>query len=118
MDHFPLLTLIAAVAAGTSALAALHLARRLRAAQRLLKKGVIDAAPVAVALELAAPVPGNPGRGISQQIFEASGTLMLLMDREGRIERFNPACEHLTGWSESEILGRPYWEALIPAAPK
>lgn len=39
---------------------------------------------------------------------------MLLLDRQGRIERFNPACEKLTGWSEAEVLGRPFWEILIP----
>lgn len=53
---------------------------------------------------------------IPQAIFDASGALMLLMDRDGRIERFNPACEQLTGWSEADVLGRPFWEMLIPSA--
>jgi PAS domain S-box-containing protein len=52
---------------------------------------------------------------ISQAIFGASGALMLLLDRQGRVERFNPACEKLTGWSEGEILGQPFWDRLIPS---
>jgi two-component system sensor kinase FixL len=52
---------------------------------------------------------------ISQAIFNASGALILLIDRSGNIERFNPACERLTGWSEAEVRGRPFWDRLIPA---
>lgn len=51
---------------------------------------------------------------ISQAICDASGALMLLLDRQGCIERFNPACERLSGWSAAEVIGRPFWEVLIP----
>lgn len=51
---------------------------------------------------------------ISQAIFGASGALILLLDRQGRIARFNPACEKLTGWSEAEVMGQPFWDKLIP----
>ncbi|HEX3132235.1 MAG TPA: PAS domain S-box protein [Planctomycetota bacterium] len=51
---------------------------------------------------------------ISQAIFGVSGALMLLMDRQGCIERFNSAGELLTGWSEAEVRGRLFWDVLIP----
>lgn len=56
----------------------------------------------------------SPMDAISQAIFGASGALMLLIDRHGRIERFNPACERLTGWSEAEVRGQLFWDKLIP----
>ena len=41
--------------------------------------------------------------------------LVVVLDREGRIVRFNHACENLTGYSEDEVRGGPFWERfLIP----
>jgi PAS domain S-box-containing protein len=36
-----------------------------------------------------------------------------VLDREGRIVRFNQACEELSGYSVDEVRGRPYWELLL-----
>jgi PAS domain S-box-containing protein len=39
--------------------------------------------------------------------------LVLVLDREGRIVRFNHACEALTGYTEEEVKGRPFWEIFL-----
>ncbi|MDD1679790.1 MAG: PAS domain S-box protein [Methanomicrobiales archaeon] len=41
--------------------------------------------------------------------------LVLVLDREGRVVRFNHACEVQTGYSEEEVKGQIFWDIfLIP----
>jgi PAS domain S-box-containing protein len=47
-------------------------------------------------------------------IFQYSAEGILTVDSALRIIDFNPAMEHLTGWRESEVLGRFYFEVLRP----
>jgi PAS domain S-box-containing protein len=47
-------------------------------------------------------------------IFEHSMEGILTVDNALRIIDFNPAMERLTGWRESEVLGRFYYEVLRP----
>jgi PAS domain S-box-containing protein len=47
-------------------------------------------------------------------IFEHSMEGILTVDNALRIIDFNPAMQRLTGWSESEVLGRFYYEVLRP----
>jgi PAS domain S-box-containing protein len=47
-------------------------------------------------------------------IFANSANGILTVDTALRIIDFNPAMEQLTGWSESEVMGRSYHEALHP----
>ncbi len=47
-------------------------------------------------------------------IFHYSAEGILTVDNVLRIIDFNPAMEHLTGWQESEVLGRFYFEVLRP----
>ena len=47
-------------------------------------------------------------------IFHYSAEGILIVDDALRIIDFNPAMEKLTGWRESEVLGRPYYEVLRP----
>src|SRR5258706_2206367 len=47
-------------------------------------------------------------------IFQQSGEGILTVDTALRIIDFNPAMERLTGWRESEVLGRFYFEVLRP----
>jgi PAS domain S-box-containing protein len=39
--------------------------------------------------------------------------LVVVLDRKGRVVRFNHACEALTGYSEEEVKGRPFWEVFL-----
>ncbi len=47
-------------------------------------------------------------------IFRQSAEGILCVDAALRIIDFNPSMEHLTGWRESEVLGRFYSEVLRP----
>jgi PAS domain S-box-containing protein len=41
--------------------------------------------------------------------------LVVVLDRDGRVVRFNHACEALTGYTEEEVRGRFFWDIfLIP----
>jgi PAS domain S-box-containing protein len=47
-------------------------------------------------------------------VLNTAGALVIVLDREGRVERFNRACEAVTGFSYAELEGRPIWECLLP----
>jgi PAS domain S-box-containing protein len=42
----------------------------------------------------------------SEAVVQTAGSLVMVLDRDGRIERFNEACRQLTGRSEAEMRGR------------
>jgi protein-histidine pros-kinase len=46
-------------------------------------------------------------------IFEAASLLVVILDRDARILRFNAACERATGFRADELLGQTVWR-LIP----
>ncbi len=46
-------------------------------------------------------------------ILDVLDTLVVFMDSDGRIVRFNHACERMTGYAESEAVGRVIWDLLI-----
>ncbi len=52
-------------------------------------------------------------RGIADSVLESVGALVCAADFDGRILRFNRACERATGWSASEIEGRCLFDLLI-----
>ncbi len=47
--------------------------------------------------------------------FDVSSSLVFVLDREGRIVRFNKACERVSGFEAEEVLGRIFWNVLIAA---
>ena len=47
--------------------------------------------------------------------FEVSSALVFVLDREGRIVRFNRACELASGFTVEEVRGRVFWNVLLPA---
>ncbi|HET7677198.1 MAG TPA: EAL domain-containing protein [Candidatus Limnocylindrales bacterium] len=58
---------------------------------------------------------GQPtARSLSDAVVETVGALVMVTDPEGRIERFNRACQALTGWSFEEMKGRQWWQVLSP----
>ena len=52
-------------------------------------------------------------RDLAQIVIETVGALVVVLDREGRIQRWNAACEAATGYDRDEVLGRPLW-FLVP----
>lgn len=47
-------------------------------------------------------------------ILDKAGALVVVLDREGRIRRFNRACEELSGYAFEEVEGRFVWDFLLP----
>ena len=52
-------------------------------------------------------------RNTTTAILEAAATLLIVLDCDGRIVRFNRSCERLTGYSEAEMLGQHVWDRLL-----
>jgi len=54
-------------------------------------------------------------RDLMAALLNTVGALVIVLDREGRIVRFNHACEKLTGYSFAEVQGKCFWDWLVPA---
>jgi len=52
-------------------------------------------------------------RDFIDAILHVIDALVLVLDREGRIVRFNHACEVLSGYMEAEVKGRPFWDVFL-----
>jgi PAS domain S-box-containing protein len=53
-------------------------------------------------------------QAFSNAVVEHAGTLVLVLDREGRFVRFNRACEELSGYSFAEVEGKFPWDTVLP----
>ncbi len=53
-------------------------------------------------------------RNVVTAILDTVGALVVVLDSEGRIVRFNRACERNSGYSSTEVSGRHMWELCIP----
>ncbi len=49
-------------------------------------------------------------RNFVSAILDTVGALVVVLDSEGRIVRFNPACEQMTGYSFADAQGKFIWE--------
>ena len=52
-------------------------------------------------------------RNFVSAILDTVGALVVVLDDEGRILRFNPACEIITGYSMEEVRGKCIWDLLL-----
>lgn len=48
-------------------------------------------------------------------IIENVGALVVVLNHEGRIHRFNSACEKLSGFTFDEVVGKFLWDTVLPA---
>ena len=55
-------------------------------------------------------------RDFTSAVLDIVGAQVVVLDREGRIVRFNRACESLTGYSFQEVRGKHMWEILTEDA--
>lgn len=46
-------------------------------------------------------------------IIENVGALVVVLDHEGHIHRFNAACEKLSGFTFEEVVGKPPWDIFL-----
>jgi two-component system sensor histidine kinase/response regulator len=51
-------------------------------------------------------------RAFADAVVDTAGSLVMVMDAHGGLERFNDACERLTGRTEAEMRGRPPTEVV------
>jgi PAS domain S-box-containing protein len=54
-------------------------------------------------------------RNFVSTILDTVGALVVVLDGEGRILRFNPACEITTGYSMGEVQGKCIWDMFLVA---
>ncbi len=54
-------------------------------------------------------------RDFIQTVVEGANTLLVVLDRQGRIIRFNRAAEELTGYAFADVAGSPFWEFFLPS---
>ena len=47
-------------------------------------------------------------------VLDTAGALVVVLDRRGKIVRFNRACVELTGYSFVDVQGKPIWDFLLP----
>jgi len=52
-------------------------------------------------------------RNLVSAIFDTVGALVIVLDREGRIVRFNRACEQITGYSVEESEDQRIWDLFV-----
>jgi PAS domain S-box-containing protein len=52
-------------------------------------------------------------RNFVSAILDTVGALVVVLDNEGRILRFNPACELTTGYSMEEVQGKCIWDLFL-----
>jgi PAS domain S-box-containing protein len=50
---------------------------------------------------------------LNSAILDTSAALVVVLDRQGTIVRFNRACEQTTGWSASEVIGKLFWKVFL-----
>ncbi len=55
-------------------------------------------------------------RDFTSAVLDIVGAQVVVLNREGRIVRFNRACESLTGYSFQEVRGKHMWEILTEDA--
>ncbi len=51
---------------------------------------------------------------LAKIVLETVGALVVVLDPEGRVLRWNAACEQATGYSRDEMLGKTVWDLLLP----
>ena len=52
-------------------------------------------------------------RDFSSAVMATSGALVVVLDPEGRIVRFNRACEKLTGYTFEDVQGKYFWDLFL-----
>ncbi len=57
-------------------------------------------------------------RNFVSAILDTVGALVVVLDSEGRILRFNPACELTTGYASHEVQGKCIWDLFLPPEEK
>lgn len=52
-------------------------------------------------------------RNFSAAVLDTTSALIIVLDHQGRIVRFNRACERTTGYTAEEVLGQRLWDLTL-----
>jgi len=52
-------------------------------------------------------------RNFTATVLDTTGALVVVCDRQGRMVRFNRACEQTTGYTFDEVEGKRFWDLLL-----
>lgn len=55
----------------------------------------------------------NQERNFISTVLDTVGALVIVLDTQGQIVRFNQACEQITGYSFDEVRGRYFWNLFL-----
>jgi PAS domain S-box-containing protein len=55
-------------------------------------------------------------RNFISAVLDTAGALVMVLNRQGRIIRFNRACEQSTGYAFEEVKGKYWWDLFLPPA--
>ena len=53
-------------------------------------------------------------RNLIEAMLQTANALIIVQDAQGRITRFNKACEEITFFTATEVMGKLPWELLLP----
>jgi|GEM_PF-2373872 len=54
-------------------------------------------------------------KDFTDAVLNTAGSLIAVMDRQGRVVRFNRTAEMVTGYDAAEVIGKHFWECFLPA---
>lgn len=57
-------------------------------------------------------------RDFTAAVLDTVDALVIVLDKAGKIVRFNRTCEQVSGYDASEVIGRPVWTILTAAEEK
>ena len=54
-------------------------------------------------------------RDYTRSVIDTASSMIVVTDLDGTVIAANPATTTLTGFTEEELVGRPFWERLLPS---
>ncbi len=83
------------------------------------KRTTLNGRPVIVGVLLDVTAQRRAGEALERErdfisaVLDTAGALVVVLDRDGLVMRFNRQCEKVTGYRCAEIVGKPVWERLL-----
>lgn len=57
-------------------------------------------------------------RDFIRVVLDTTDALIMVLDLDGRIQRWNQVCQRVTGYHESEVRGRVWWDVLVATSDR
>jgi PAS domain S-box-containing protein len=90
--------------------------------ETLLRESAVDAKNRELAAEIMerqlAEDSLQKERDFVESLFETAQVIMLVLDNEGRVERFNPYMEAVSGYRLDEVRGKDWFSVFLPEGEK